>query len=364
MAMNLNIGTNVSVCLCAPHKLSIDNLNIVLTKSTLPFENHSVLNPACIQNENITHMFYRAVRKANMQSTIGYCQLKNNIIIKKLNRPILTPEYKYESHGIEDPRIVKIKNTYYLTYTVFDGKTALVGYASSTKLPHFNKHGLLFPEILFREAKSIFAQTTTGREFLKFHKKYLSRNLLANNPMWMKNIVLFPKKINGKYALIYRILPGMQIGYFDDFDQLTKDYWLQQFSQLDEHKLFYPHFDFEAHHVAPGCPPIETEKGWLLIYHSVDNSAPKQKYYACAALLDLDNPQKVISRLKYPLFSPKDKWEKTGVVNNVVFPSGAIIQQNKLHLYYGAADHVIAAKSIELTELLYSLEHSRLLTIK
>lgn len=364
MAMNLNIDTNVSDLACSSYKPQINNLNIVLTKSNLPFENHSVLNPACIQNENITHMFYRAVRNTNMQSTIGYCQLKNNIIVKKSNRPILTPEHKYESHGIEDPRIVKINDTYYLTYTVFDGKTALVGYASSTKLPNFNKCGLLFPEILFREAKNIFARTTTGREFLKFHKKYLSEHLLPNNPMWMKNIVFFPKKINGKYALIYRVLPGMQISYFDDFKQLTKNYWLEQFSQLDEHKLFYPHFDFEAHHVAPGCPPIETEKGWLLIYHSVDNSAPKQKYYACAALLDLNNPKKVIARLKHPLFSPENKWEKTGVVDNVVFPSGAIVHQEKLHIYYGAADQVIAAKSIDLNELLHSLERSRLLAIK
>ncbi|MGD9108384.1 MAG: pesticidal protein Cry7Aa [Gammaproteobacteria bacterium] len=364
MAMNLNIDTYASNLTCTSYKPQINNLNIVLAKSNLPFENHSVLNPACIQHENITHMFYRAVRKTNMQSTIGYCQLKNNIIIKKSNRPILIPEHKYESHGIEDPRIVKINDTYYLTYTVFDGKTALVGYASSTKLPHFNKHGLLFPKILFRETKNIFAQTVTGKAFLKFHKNYLNRYLLANDPIWMKNIVLFPKKINGKYALIYRVLPGMQISYFDDFEQLTKDYWLEQFSHLDDHKLFYPYFNFEAHHVAPGCPPIETAKGWLLIYHAVDNSAPKQKYYACAALLDLDNPQKVIARLKYPLFSPENEWEKTGVVDNVVFPSGAVIQQEKLHIYYGAADNVIAAKSIDLAELLYSLERSKLLTIK
>jgi len=93
-----------------------------------------------------------------------------------------------------------------------------------------------------------------------------------------------------------------------------------------------------------------------MIYHSVQNGGGKLTYHACAALLDLDNPQKVISRLHYPLFSPEKNWEKVGVVNNVVFPSGAVVRGDLLYIYYGGADEAIGAKSININELLAALK--------
>jgi predicted GH43/DUF377 family glycosyl hydrolase len=342
-------------------KVQVRKEGVVLEKTNLFFENHSVLNPACIQADNITHMFYRAVshngvKPTGLKSTIGYCQLSDNKVINRYKKPVLIPECDYERNGIEDPRIVLIDGVYYLTCTAYDGKTASMAYAVSTELPKLTKRGLLFPRILFKEVREILNGSECGLLYLDFKERYIGKRLGDNDPMWLKNLVLFPRKINGKFALLYRILPGMHIAYCDDLHELTVDYWKDNLYHLGDHILFYPEFGFEDHHVAAGCPPIETEDGWLVIYHSVEDRNNILIYHTCAALLDLENPQKVIGKLDYPLFSPQEDWEKSGVVNDVVFPSGAVVNGDRLYIYYGAADHVIAAKSVSMSELLQALK--------
>ncbi|WP_449386636.1 glycoside hydrolase family 130 protein, partial [Chryseobacterium potabilaquae] len=105
-------------------------------------------------------------------------------------------------------------------------------------------------------------------------------------------------------------------------------------------------------YIGGGCPPIETEYGWLLIYHGVHDTIEGYVYSACAALLDLDRPEKEISRLPYPLFKPEEEWEQKGEVNNVCFPTGAIVEEDTLYIYYGAADKRIAVASLSISELL------------
>ena len=117
-----------------------------------------------------------------------------------------------------------------------------------------------------------------------------------------------------------------------------------------------PVYPFESEKIGLGAPPIETSEGWLLITQGVEDTPDGLIYHAGAALLNLDNPLKVIGRLKEPLFSPKESWEKVGRVNNVVFPSGAIVKNDRLYIYYGAADTYIGAKSLELKELLEELK--------
>ena len=337
-------------------KVKVQSEGIILEKTEQPFENHSVLNPACILVDGTTHIVYRAVSRNEVRSTLGYCTFTDHKIIKRYNYPILSPEFDYEHRGLEDPRIVLIDNIYYLTYTAYDGKTALISYAVSTELPHFTKRGLLFPKLLFKEVRSILYGTECGKLYLDFKEHYIGEKLADNDPMWLKNMVLFPRKINGKFVLLYRILPGMHITSCDDLHELTFDYWKDNLANLENHVLFYPEYPFETHHVAGGCPPIETKDGWLLIYHSVEKRVGRLVYHACAALLDLDDPRKLISRLDYPLFSPREDWERFGVVNNVVFPSGAIVRGDRLFIYYGAADFMIAAKSVSMTELLAALK--------
>ena len=114
-------------------------------------------------------------------------------------------------------------------------------------------------------------------------------------------------------------------------------------------------YDHEVSYIGGGCPPIETEYGWLLIYHGVHDTIQGYVYSACAALLDLQNPQKEIARLPYALFKPEYNWELKGEVNNVCFPTGTVLIEDTLYIYYGAADEQIACASVSLSELLKEL---------
>ena len=100
---------------------------------------------------------------------------------------------------------------------------------------------------------------------------------------------------------------------------------------------------------------MRTKDGWLLIYHGVHDSINGSEYSACVALLDLNNPQIEIARLPYPLFKPELDWELEGEVNNVCFPTGAVVYDDTLYIYYGAADEQIACVTLSLSELLHEL---------
>ncbi|MFV8466150.1 hypothetical protein [Flavobacterium sp. LB1P62] len=112
---------------------------------------------------------------------------------------------------------------------------------------------------------------------------------------------------------------------------------------------------FEVDYIGAGAPPIETEFGWLIIYHGVQEAITGKIYHAKAALLQLDKPEIEISRLPYPLFSPTKQWEIKGEVNNVVFPTGYSLFGDDLYIYYGAADKHIAVAKMSLKELLLEL---------
>ncbi len=338
--------------------ITVKNEGIILEKTNLGFENKGVFNPACIQTDGITHMFYRASNH-NEVSSIGYCQLKDNKVVKRLKKPVLFPEYDYEKKGVEDPRITLLEGTYYLFYTAYDGKNALISYATSKDLVHFTKQGLISPKISYDEAEDIFRESKVRERytmFEMFYKERKGKDIL----LFEKDASLFPQKFNQKFALLHRILPGIQIVYFNNFSELTEDRWRDYFKNLGDFIVLDPLFWFENRNIGGGCPPIETKDGWLIIYHAVEDTPFGKIYHASAALLDLKNPLKVLGRLKEPLFSPKASWEKSGVTNNVVFPTGAVVRDKRLYIYYGAADKLIAARSIDLAELLTELKKSSL----
>jgi predicted GH43/DUF377 family glycosyl hydrolase len=141
----------------------------------------------------------------------------------------------------------------------------------------------------------------------------------------------------------------------DTLEDLTIEFWKEYFINFQDHILLSPKYDHEISYIGGGCPPIETALGWLLIYHGVKDSLEGYVYSACAALLDLDNPQKEIARLPYPLFEPEYEWELKGEVNNVCFPTGAVVFDDTLYIYYGAADERIACASVSLPNLLEEL---------
>jgi len=261
--------------------------------------------------------------------------------------------------GVEDPRIVLLGGVYYLFYTVYDGKNALFAYATSDDLVRFTKHGIISPRITYAEAAKLFGFSKTKLLERYFFFDAFTRDRGGDDILlWEKDAFIFPKKINNRFALVHRVLPGIQVIYFDDFKQLTLAYWRDYLRNLGDYVLLDPKYRFESRNIGGGCPPIETKDGWLLIYHAVEDSPRGKIYRAAAALLDLADPTRVIGRLKKPLFSPTEPWEKQGDVNNVVFPTGAVVKAGRLTLYYGAADKLIAAKSMDLEELLNALKNN------
>jgi predicted GH43/DUF377 family glycosyl hydrolase len=328
--------------------VNVKKEGIILEKTALDFEHNGVLNPAAIREGDFVHLFYRAVSEGN-HSSIGYCKLNGPLQVEnRMDKPILVPEFDYECKGIEDPRLVKIEDLYYLTYTAFDGINALGCLATSTDLIHFEKRGILAPQLTHEE----FINLVKTNPFVDFERYgyNLEEGIHTKDGIkmlvWDKNIIFFPRKIGGKVQFVATA---------DPLHDLTPAFWKNYFLNIHESQLFLPKYDHELSYIGGGCPPIETEFGWLLIYHGVKNSLEGNVYSACAALLDLDNPRKEIARLPYPLFVPKYEWELTGEVNNVCFPTGAVVFEDTLYIYYGAADKLIACASMSLSELIQEL---------
>jgi len=178
--------------------------------------------------------------------------------------------------------------------------------------------------------------------------------------LWDKNVIFFPRRINGFLFFFHRIKPDIQIVIsVKNFEELTPEFWKNYLVHLKDYIVLVPKFEHESSYVGGGCPPIETGYGWLIIYHGVQDTIKGFIYSACAALFDLKNPMKEIARLPYPLFKPELVWELKGEVNNVCFPTGAALFGDILYIYYGAADERIGCASVHLPELLNELMNNQ-----
>lgn len=331
---------------------------IILEKRTLGFEWDGVLNPGVISYGDFIHIFYRAVAKHNY-SSIGYAKFISPLEISdRMDVPVLFPQFDYEEHGVEDARIVKINDLFYLSYCAFDGVNALGALATSSDLINWEKHGIIVPQMMFDEF--IRLAETKGKlneKYYRFNEHERIKERKGKKVLvWDKNVVFFPRRINGKLHFLHRIKPDIQIVSVNEISELTTEFWQNYLLQFKDNIVIAPKYKHEISYVGAGCPPIETDAGWLIIYHGVHDTVKGYVYTACAALLDLENPQKEIARLPYPLFQPELSWEIKGEVNNVCFPSGAIIQEDTLYIYYGAADSCIGCASVSLPELLSELQ--------
>ena len=337
--------------------IEVKKTGVLLAPTGLEFENEGVLNPAIIREGDFVHMFYRAVRKGNY-STIGYCRLDGPLTVaERWDKPFMAAEYDYESHGVEDARIVKIDDLYYLTYTGYDGTNARGAVATSKDLKHFKKHGVIVPPITYAEFVFLAESARKVNEnYYRNHKFYYQEADPEKKMMlWDKNVIFFPRRINDKLVFLHRIRPGIQIAAVDSLKDITKEFWEKYFLNMQEDIVMDPVYPHESSYIGGGCPPIETEYGWLLIYHGVEETDRGRIYSACAALLDLKDPSLEVARLPYPLFSPEYEWELIGEVNNVCFPTGTAQFGNTLFIYYGAADSLIACASVNLPELVAEL---------
>ena len=308
------------------------------------WESKAVFNCAILHYENKFHMLYRAIGEYERYiSRIGYASSTDGYSFARSNHIALEPTQDYEKYGIEDPRMVEIDNQVYITYVI------LSAYVTDGAVV---------------EASTALATTT---DFLKYTRLRVITSKGSNN----KDVVLFPEKMSqqqssvlssstssnnadgaGKYFFLHR--PSSWIGSTYGVDKPS--IWLGEGNALtnfEKHTLLLkPEEDWEELKVGAGPPPIKTRAGWLVIYHGVSR---EKVYSAGAALLDLHDPSKIIGRTKSPILEPKEPYEKLGDVNNVVFPTGAcIVDNDKLFVYYGAADKVCC---LATTDLNYLLDH-------
>jgi Domain of unknown function (DUF377). len=276
------------------------------------WEREAVFNAAVIYENNKFHLFYRASNNKfilntekpeenyKFVSSIGYAVSEDGINFKRFDQPVLKGETPQEAWGVEDPRITRIDNKYYILYTGFGGRSWLdfrICMAWSDDLKNWEGHRVVLDE--------------------------------SN-----KDAALLPEKINGRYVLFHRRMPDIWVAYSDD---LTVWY---------DHRIIMSPIPgtWESKKIGIAGPPVKMEDGWLLIYHGVDEN---NVYRLGAALLDLNDPSRVIARQREAILEPELDWEINGLVPNVVFSCGTVEVNGVYYVYYGAADTVIGVAVIE-----------------
>ena len=282
---------------------------ILEPRKAVPWEKDTVFNAGAIYDNGKFHLLYRAVAHNpgdRNRSSIGYAWSEDGIHFDRLNEPVLrSNQVPEEAQGVEDPRVTKIGDTYYMLYTAYDLKRTQVAMASSIDLIHWRRHGVV-----------------------------ISNELFGNN----KDAALFPEKIRGRYCMMHRPDPDIYLAFSDDLHNWTVHVCLMK-----------PEFEWEVTKIGGGAQPIRTENGWLIIYHGVD----KDMWYRLGiALLDLEDPTKVVKRQPEWILQPEADWELKGDVANVVFSCGAVLLDRELWVYYGAADTVIGLAKGDIDDFL------------
>jgi predicted GH43/DUF377 family glycosyl hydrolase len=260
------------------------------------FEAMAVFNPTVIVEDGIFYMLYRAEDRKGV-SYIGLAESEDGINFVRHSDPVLSPSEKYEFWGgCEDPRVVKIEDTYYLTYTAYNGWRAKLALATSTDLVHWEKHGVIIPW------------------------------------PWSKAGAIVPQKVNGRYVMYFGD-SSIWIAYSDD---------LINWDVVDEPVMKTRQDHFDSRGIEPGPIPIMTEQGILLIYNGWNDNIT---YKVGAVLFSKDDPTRVLKRLDQPILEPTEVSELRGQVPNVVFASGLVRHEGVWYLYYGGADNCIGFAS-------------------
>ncbi len=283
------------------------------------WESERVFNCAVTYENGKIHIVYRA-QDENGVSRLGYASSTDGYSIEeRLDNPIFVPSNHREAFGCEDPRITKIGNDYYMCYTAYGKVRRWRKIDSKTRLAQ------------------VGITSISVEDFL--NKTWNWRKRVYPFPdVDSKNCVLFPEKFGDKYAVYHRIPPHIWIAYSNNLEDWSESY----------HKIVMrPEEKWECRKIGAGAPPIKIDKGWLFVYHGVDENFT---YRLGIALIDPENPEKVL-KSKKPILEPKEDYEK-----NIVFSCGAIVLDGKLYVYYGADDTVIGVATAEVSELLSMFE--------
>jgi len=307
------------------------------------WESRAVFNPAALYEDGRVHLAYRAIGEDD-RSALGYASSADGFSFDERSpEPMYLAREPFEgaAHrpagraapvlydsggggwgGVEDPRLTRLAGRIYMTYTAYDGWNP--------------------PRV---------ALTSIDRgDFLAKRWKW-SRSVPISQPGKVnKNWVIFPEKINGKYAVMHSLTPTIRIDYFDSLDDLDGTRFIASEHRQVERK----DGGWDRIIRGSGPPPIRTAHGWLLLYHAMEGREPRH-YKLGAMLLDLQDPTKILFRSKEPILEPAKAYENEGYKAGVIYACGAVVKDGQLIIYYGGADTRVCAASAPLDAFLARL---------
>jgi predicted GH43/DUF377 family glycosyl hydrolase len=278
----------------------------ILSPQSNTWESAGTFNPAVVFHSNKFVMLYRA-QDSFGTSRLGYAESADGLHFTRRRDSILSPEAAYEKDGgVEDPRLQKFGDTYYLTYTGYNKKDAQLCLATSRDLIHWDRKGVILPA---------------------YEGNW--------NKGWTKSGAIVPEKMNGKYWMYWLGTAA------DKTDQMGLSYSTDLIHWTEATQTpVVPRRPgkFDSRVVEPGPPPMLTKQGIVLIYNGADDNLV---YRTGVAVFDRRDPSKLLYRSEKPIFFPENEWEKIGQVPNVVFVEGMVEEKNRFLFYYGAADKYI-----------------------
>ena len=306
----------------------------------------TVFNPGVLYEDGRFTMYERAAGQLRpFHCYIGALESEDGIHFRHMSdQPVFTPEMAGSPYGsVQDPRVVKIEDVYYMTYAfrpyAWNSNPTGVGVPESYE-PTFPGFSGKPEENMTRSGIAI----STDRLHWQHHCWPTPKELDD------RDVILFPEKINGRFALLRRPLqfigpqygtnyPGIWICYSEDLQTWT-----------EPELVIKPEFAWEDNRIGGATPPIKTDEGWLVLYHGVENQNPAVRrvcYRLGALLLDLNDPTKVLARTSHFIMEPETYYERVGLyIPNVVFPTGNVVVDGLLYLYYGVCDTAIALATV------------------
>jgi predicted GH43/DUF377 family glycosyl hydrolase len=311
------------------------------------WEDLAVFNPAAWYDEERKQvlLLYRAAESSpEYKCYFGLAISSDSYNFKRVSdQPVLSPSADgFDASTIQDPRMVKISEYYYITYAC---RHFPFGQFWMPKEQQYS-HPICptdFPRVIRYNA------TSTGLLLTKDFKSFIRAGRITDPLLNDRDVVIFPEKIEGRYYMIHRPLEWVGPEYGTEHATA----WISSADDLFGFRksklLIKQKYDWEAGKLGVNTPPIKTEHGWLTIYHAVGND----KYYRLGALLlDLKDPAKVLHRTTEWIMQPEQDYEVEGYYKGCVFPCGKVLIDGTLFVYYGAADKYVGVATCELDELL------------
>ena len=324
-------------------------------------------NPGVIRDDD--GRFYLWERAAGrlrpFHCYIGMLESDDGVAFRHTSHePVFTPEMAGSKNGsVQDPRVVKIDGTYLMTYAF--RPWAWNSNPTGVSVPE--SYEAEFPEFDGDSSKNM---TRTGLAVSTDRVTWRHESWLTPADIDDRDVILFPEKINGRYYLLRR--PQQWVG--KKYGVENPSIWISSSADLstwDEPSLLArAEQPWEGGRIGGSTPPVRTDAGWLMLYHGVEYlraipwtrtatgpAANSVCYRVGAMLLNLDDPRKVIGRTRDFIMEPEAYYEKHGVyIPNVIFPTGNVVVDDELWVYYGCCDTAIGLATAKISDILATME--------